>query len=301
MAYIIQPMAAQFVHENNQMMLWKIVNSIPQLADFFTTVKPGFKEEWFKGIIHEVYGETYGKNISLRDINKRAIDYMLESIKKFSAKRNGQTQAFGQQPAQAFGQQQPAQAFGQQQPAQAFGQQQPEQAFGQQSILGQQQSAQAFGQQPPIAINQTSSSFRDSRESQLMDQFNRRQAEYESMTKKTIPTPMFNDSIKDEAIQDISKAVDEYKNMRDAEIAGIIPENPQPIRIQIAEQIDVPIETDDPTFQKKQVQWGENVEHVFDKTQTIYESALMKRIQQLEDKIDIMMKTLTQILDNTYK
>lgn len=284
MAYIIQLMATQFVHENNQMMLWKIVNSIPQLADFFTTVKPGFKEEWFKGIIHEVYGETYGKNISLRDINKRAIDYMLESIKKFSAKRNGQAQAFGQQ---SFVQQ----SFVQQQSA--LGQQQSAQAFGQQAFVQQQQ--------PPIAINQTSSSFRDSRESQLMDQFNRRQAEYESMTKKTIPTPMFNDSIKDEAIQDISKAVDEYKNMRDAEIAGIIVENPQPIRIQIAEQIDVPIETDDPTFQKKQVQWGENVEHVFDKTQTIYESALMKRIQQLEDKIDIMMKTLTQILDNTYK
>jgi hypothetical protein len=290
-------MATQFVHENNQMMLWKIVNSIPQLADFFATVKPGFKEEWFKGIIHEVYGETYGKNISLRDINKRAIDYMLESIKKFNAKRNGQQGAFGQQQggfgqqsASAFGQQS-ALAFGPpQQSAPAFGQQQ-QGSFVQQSTLGQ----------PPISINQTSSSFRDSRESQLMDQFNRRQAEYESMTKKTIPTPMFNDSIKDEAIQDISKAVDEYKNMRDAEIAGIIPENPQPIRIQIAEQIDTPIETDDLINQKKQVQWGENVEHVFDKTQTIYESALMKRIQQLEDKIDQMTKTLTQILDNTAK
>ena len=264
-------------------MLWKIVNSIPQLADFFATVKPGFKEEWFKGIIHEVYGETYGKNISLRDINKRAIDYMLESIKKFNAKRNGQQGSFGQQSASAFG---PPQ-----QSASAFGPPQQQGSFGQQSTLGQ----------PPISINQTSSSFRDSRESQLMDQFNRRQAEYESMTKKTIPTPMFNDSIKDEAIQDISKAVDEYKNMRDAEIAGIIPENPQPIRIQIAEQIDTPIETDDLINQKKQVQWGENVEHVFDKTQTIYESALMKRIQQLEDKIDQMTKTLTQILDNTAK
>ena len=297
MVYIIQPMATQFVHENNQMMLWKIVNSIPQLADFFATVKPGFKEEWFKGIIHEVYGETYGKNISLRDINKRAIDYMLESIKKFNAKRNGQQGAFGQQSASAFGQQS-APAFGQQgtstfgqQSAPAFGPPQQQGSFGQQGALGQ----------PPISINQTSSSFRDSRESQLMDQFNRRQAEYESMTKKTIPTPMFNDSIKDEAIQDISKAVDEYKNMRDAEIAGIIPENPQPIRIQIAEQIDTPIETDDLINQKKQVQWGENVEHVFDKTQTIYESALMKRIQQLEDKIDQMTKTLTQILDNTAK
>jgi hypothetical protein len=285
-------MATQFVHENNQMMLWKIVNSIPQLADFFATVKPGFKEEWFKGIIHEVYGETYGKNISLRDINKRAIDYMLESIKKFNAKRNAQ------QSATAFGPQQTA--FGQQQTA--FGQQQT--AFGQQSVLGQQTvlgQQSVLGQQPPISLNQTSSSFRDSRESQLMDQFNRRQAEYESMTKKTIPTPIFNDSIKDEAIQDISKAVDEYKNMRDAEIAGIIPENPQPIRIQIAEQIDIPIETDDLINQKKQVQWGENVEHVFDKTQTIYESALMKRIQQLEDKIDQMTKTMIQILDNTSK
>jgi hypothetical protein len=296
--YIIQPMATQFVHENNQMMLWKIVNSIPQLADFFATVKPGFKEEWFKGIIHEVYGETYGKNISLRDINKRAIDYMLESIKKFNAKRNGQQTAFGQQQSvSTFGQQQTASTFGQQQSV--LGQQQTASTFGQQQTAFGQQTV--LGQQPPISVNQTSSSFRDSRESQLMDQFNRRQAEYESMTKKTIPTPIFNDSIKDEAIQDISKAVDEYKNMRDAEIAGIIPENPQPIRIQIAEQIDIPIETDDIINQKKQVQWGENVEHIFDKTQTIYESALMKRIQQLEDKIDQMTKTIIQILDNTSK
>jgi len=273
-------------------MLWKIVNSTPQLADFFTSSKHGFKEEWFKGIIHQVYGECYGKSISLRDINKRAIDYMLESIKMFNVKRNV-PQTMGQGSSQpSFGQGSSQPSFGQGSSQPSFGQGSSQPSFGQGTTQGLPPSSAYLS-----PINQSSSSFRDSRESQLMNQFNSRQAEYELMTKKTIPTPVFNDSIKDEAIQDISKALDEYKNMRDAEIKEIQP----PIRIQIAEQIDIPIETDDPISQKKQVQWGENVEHVFDKTQTIYESALMKRIQQLEDKVDVMMKTLTQILDNTNK
>ena len=143
----------------------------------------------------------------------------------------------------------------------------------------------------------------------MMDQFNRRQAEYDSMTKKPAPTPVFNDSIKDEAIQDISKAVSEYMSLRDADIMP--PAAPSTLvapptlvgtptsRIQIAEAISITLDEQEPSnYQKKQVQWGENTEHVFDKTQSIYETALMKKIQSLEEKMDAMAVKLDQIIEN---
>ena len=262
-------MSNQFVQEPNQNMLWKIVNSTTQLSEFFRVLPPGTKEEWFKGIIHQVYGETYGRNVPLRDINKRALDAMLESIQVLKKRQQQQ-----QQPSYSQQQQQP------QQPSY----QQPQQL--QSSV-------------------QSSSAFRDSRENQMMDQFNRRQAEYDSMTKKPAPTPVFNDSIKDEAIQDISKAVSEYMSLRDADIMQPASAAPSPLvgapssRIQIAEAISITLDEHEPSnYQKKQVQWGENTEHVFDKTQSIYETALMKKIQTLEEKLDAMVVKMDQIIAN---
>ena len=242
-------------------MLWKIVNNTSQLVDFFAPMKPGFKEEWFKGIIRQVYAETQGRNVSLRDINKRALDCMLESIRKMSAEKRP---------------------------------------------LGPTAFTQAPSLTPSLAPSvQTSASFRDSRESHMMDQYNRRQAEYESMTKKTVPTPTFNDSIKDEAIQDITKALNEYKNIRDADILPMTNTSSNiqdpPIRIQISDPIDISLDTQEPASHRKQVQWGGITEHLFDKTQSIYESALMKKIQALEDKIngissklDIMVEVISR-------
>jgi hypothetical protein len=276
-------MSNQFVQEPNQNMLWKIVNSTAQLSEFFRVLPPGTKEEWFKGIIHQVYGETYGRNVPLRDINKRALDAMLESIQVLKKRQ--------QQPSLSQ----------------------------QQTLLSQQQQAPLSQQQPQTSYQQlqssvqSSSAFRDSRENQMMDQFNRRQAEYDSMTKKPAPTPVFNDSIKDEAIQDISKAVSEYMSLRDADIMisaaplsasplSAAPSVPSPGRIQIAEAISITLDEHEPsTYQKKQVQWGENTEHVFDKTQSIYETALMKKIQSLEEKIDSMVTKMNQIIEDNKK
>uniref|UniRef100_A0A6C0B514 Uncharacterized protein n=1 Tax=viral metagenome TaxID=1070528 RepID=A0A6C0B514_9ZZZZ len=273
-------MSNQFVQEPNQNMLWKIVNSTTQLSEFFRVLPPGTKEEWFKGIIHQVYGETYGRNVPLRDINKRALDAMLESIQVLKKR---QQSSLSQQ------------------------QQQQQPSYSQQSSLSQQP------QQLQSSV-QSSSAFRDSRENQMMDQFNRRQAEYDSMTKKPAPTPVFNDSIKDEAIQDISKAVSEYMSLRDADIiipsvnpaappslAGT-PSSAGPSRIQIAEAISITLDEHEPSnYQKKQVQWGENTEHVFDKTQSIYETALMKKIQNLEEKMDTMVTKMDQIIEDNKK
>jgi hypothetical protein len=264
-------MSNQFVQEPNQNMLWKIVNSTTQLSEFFRVLPPGTKEEWFKGIIHQVYGETYGRNVPLRDINKRALDAMLESIQVLKKRQQS-----------------------------SLSQQQPQQPL-------YQQPQQASYQQLQSSV-QSSSAFRDSRENQMMDQFNRRQAEYDSMTKKPAPTPVFNDSIKDEAIQDISKAVSEYMSLRDADIMPSASAAPStlvgspssgPSRIQIAEAISITLDEHEPSnYQKKQVQWGENTEHVFDKTQSIYETALMKKIQTLEEKLDAMVVKMDQIIEN---
>ena len=283
-------MSNQFVQESNQNMLWKIVSSTPQLTDFFKMLPPGSKEDWFKGIIHQIYGETYGRNVPLRDINKRALDAMTESIKALKRRQQGQQQPLQQEP---------------------YPPQQPYQH-------------QTQGQLPQPSI-QSSAAFRDSRESQMMDQFNRRQAEYESMTKKPAPTPVFNESIKDEAIQDLSKAVSEYMSLRDADMTSVHPMTPvdtlvkpmtpvdtlvkpmTPVdtsvkhtttRIQISDPISISLEEHEPTTHKKQVQWGENIEHVFDKTQSIYESALIKKIQALEDSMDSLTHTVESLTHN---
>jgi hypothetical protein len=164
------------------------------------------------------------------------------------------------------------------------------------------QGSTAFTQAPSLTPSvQTSASFRDSRESQMMEQYNRRQVEYESMTKKTVPTPTFNDSIKDEAIQDITKALNEYKNIRDADImpSSMPSSNIQdpPIRIQISDPVDISLDAQEPNSHRKQVQWGENTEHLFDKTQSIYESTLMKKIQALEDKINNISSKMDSMLE----
>ena len=290
-------MSSQFVQESNQNMLWKIVSSTSQLTDFFKMLPPGSKEEWFKGIIHQIYGETYGRNVPLRDINKRALDAMTESIKAQKRRQQGQ-------------QEQTQQAY-QSQAYQSQTQGQTQQSYQTQGQT--QQSYQTQGHLPQPSI-QSSAAFRDSRESQMMDQFNRRQSEYESMTKKPVPTPVFNESIKDEAIQDLSKAVSEYMSLRDADMTPVdtlvkpMPTvdtlvkpmtsvKPTTNRIQISDPILISLEEHEPTNHKKQVQWGENIEHVFDKTQSIYESALMKKIQTLEERMELMIQKMDVMKD----
>jgi hypothetical protein len=293
-------MSSQFVQESNQNMLWKIVSSTSQLTDFFKMLPPGSKEEWFKGIIHQIYGETYGRNVPLRDINKRALDAMTESIKAQKRRQQGQHPIRQEQTQQPY--QSPQQY--QQQHALHQSQQQSYQTQGQ-----TQHPYQTQGHLPQPSI-QSSAAFRDSRESQMMDQFNRRQSEYESMTKKPVPTPVFNESIKDEAIQDLSKAVSEYMSLRDADMppgdtlvkpmTSVVPTTSAntttsvvpTTRIQISDPISISLEEHEPTTHKKQVQWGENTEHLFDKTQSIYESALMKQIQTLEERMELLTHTV---------
>ena len=73
-------------------------------------------------------------------------------------------------------------------------------------------------------------------------------------------------------------------------------QDPQ-IRIQISEPVNISLDTQELTSHRKQVQWGENTEHLFDKTQSIYESALIKKIQEIEDKINNMTAKLDMMVE----
>ena len=73
-------MASQFIHNNNQSLLWKVINNTPQTINYFANAPPGEKERWFQTVIGHIYKQYNGQNISLRDMNKRAIDFMLQSL-----------------------------------------------------------------------------------------------------------------------------------------------------------------------------------------------------------------------------
>jgi hypothetical protein len=98
-------MASQFIQQGNQNMLWKIINNTPQMISFFAGAAPGDKERWFQQIIGHVYEDNVRKstNLGLREINKGAIDLMVELLKKAQAQQQTQTQ----QQSQIQQQQQP--------------------------------------------------------------------------------------------------------------------------------------------------------------------------------------------------
>ena len=73
-------MASQFIHNNNQSLLWKVISNTPQTINYFANAPPGEKERWFQTVIGHIYKQYNGQNISLRDMNKRSIDFMLQSL-----------------------------------------------------------------------------------------------------------------------------------------------------------------------------------------------------------------------------
>ena len=260
-------MTTQFVHNNNQSLLWKVINNTQQTINYFANAPPGEKEKWFQTIIGHVYNQYNGQNISLRDINKRAIDFMLQSLQTASVKAPSASA-----------------------------------------------SAQASYQSGPKVPYQSTASYQStapyqtvkSREQQLTDQFTQRQAEYESMVKKDVPTPHFTENVKDEAIQDLGSAVKEYMKQRDQDIeipkpadsptnASIMPSRSAPasliplkLNLNNAEPISLMVEE----LPLKKVQWGENTEHVFDKNESIILVRMEKDISEMKTKLEEILALL---------
>jgi hypothetical protein len=265
-------MATQFVHSNNQSLLWKVINNTPQTINYFANAPHGEKEKWFQTIIGHVYNQYNGQNISLRDINKRAIDFMLQSL---------QVQPSAQAPYQV-----------------------PSQSAAQLATQVPSQSAA----QVPLQSAQVPYK---SREQQLTDQFTRRQAEYESMVKKDVPTSHFTENVKDEAILDLGSAVKEYMKQRDQDI-----EIPKPIdsptnalhtasrtalQSPLALKLDLknaePISLIVDELPLKKVQWGENTEHVFDNNESIvFDKNESNILIKMENNILEMKTKLEEIL-----
>ena len=70
------------------------------------------------------------------------------------------------------------------------------------------------------------------------------------MKKKTVPKPEFTNAIRDEAINDINAAVEEYIKERNVDIPVYAPIQQPTENLQIEP--------------KKRVQWGDNIEKTFD-------------------------------------
>jgi hypothetical protein len=89
-------MANQFIQQSNQNLLWKIINNTPQMIRFFEGAVAGEKERWFQKIVGHVYEDSVRNSpqLSLRELNKVAIDLMVELLKKAQAQ---QAQAQAQQ------------------------------------------------------------------------------------------------------------------------------------------------------------------------------------------------------------
>ena len=272
-------MSAQFINSNNQSLLWKVINNTPQMINYFSNAKPGEKEKWFQSVIGHIYNQYNGQNISLRDMNKRSIDFMLQAmVPQIPTQASYQTQMQGSQTQMSSQTPYPTQIQGSQM-------QVPYQT--QMSSQTQMQGSQTQMQAPYQVVK--------NKENQLNDQFNRRQAEYDSMIKKEVPTPHFNDNIKDEAIVDLGSAVEEYMKQRNQDIQTFIPQPSKKLDLKDAEPIHLTVEE-----LPKKVQWGENTEHVFDKNESIVENNRLSNIEQkisnLEKDVDEIKSKMSEII-----
>ena len=269
-------MSAQFINSNNQSLLWKVINNTPQMINYFSNAKPGEKEKWFQSVIGHIYNQYNGQNISLRDMNKRSIDFMLQAmVPQIPTQAPYQTQMQGSQTQMQSSYQTQMQGSHTQAPYQT-----------QMSSQTQMQGSQMQGSQTQTQM-QAPYQVVKNKENQLNDQFNRRQAEYDSMIKKEVPTPHFNDNIKDEAIVDLGSAVEEYMKQRNQDIQTFIPQPSKKLDLKDAEPIHLTVEE-----LPKKVQWGENTEHVFDKNESIVENT---RLSNIEQKISNLEKDVNEI------
>ena len=281
-------MASQFIHNNNQSLLWKVINNTPQTINYFANAQSGEKERWFQTVIGHVYNQYNGQNISLRDMNKRAIDFMLQSLapKESVPKESVPKESVSSGPYPL-----------------GSGPSVPYQS--QASVpypLGSGPSVPYQSSQSQASVPYQSSVPYKTREQQVTDQFTRRQAEYESMIKKETPTPHFIENVKDEAILDLGSAVKEYMKQRnqDSEVnlplvqpstTSLAPAQPSALKLDLKNTEPISLTVDE--LPSKKVQWGENTEHVFDKNESIiHYSRLEKDISEIKTKMDQILVLL---------
>jgi len=255
----------QFISANNQSLLWKVINNTPQVIRYFEAAPPGEKEKWFQYVIGQIFNQYRGQNIPLKGLNKRAIDVMLQqlsqpqSLMPSLSLKEPLTQSHSQP-----------------------------QSLTPSHTLAQPQSLMPSYTQSP---SHSQSHSLKQRNPSIQDQFTRRQAEYESMVKKEVPTPTFTENVKDEAIVDLNSAVEAYKRNRNEDAGIIIPPPPanapsaNALPAKTQEMVSITIEE----LPKKVVQWGDNTEHIFDNN---YSVSLEKDIAEIKSQLKEILTLL---------
>jgi len=74
-----------YVHQENQQMLWDVMNKVHLIQSFFQGYPPEQKEKWFKSVIQMFYEKYNGKNVTyveLQQINQETISYILNTIQE---------------------------------------------------------------------------------------------------------------------------------------------------------------------------------------------------------------------------
>jgi hypothetical protein len=229
-----------------------VINNTPQTIHFFEGAPPGEKERWFQQCMGQIYNQHAGQNISIRDLNKKAIDFMLQTLNK----RLGATERLA-----------------------------TEQLVANAPITGPSAINKPMIVSKPITTTALS----------MNDQFARRQAEYDSMVKKEIPTHNFTENVKDEAILDLNSVVEAYKRNRTEDVGVVIPPpSPSPsqkLNLRSNNELEsVSIHVEE--LPKKGVQWGQNTEHEFDNNHSIIEG----RIVNIERGINEIKSQMSEIL-----
>lgn len=242
-------------------MIWKVINNAPQIIHYFNNFPPGTQEKWFQNIIGNIYHQFNGSSLSLKELNKRTLDFMLQSIEVPAQKHKQQ----GVAPSSVL----------------------PSYVAPSSGVPSYVVPSSVVPSSQNMPLFDTNNTVKP-REQILTEQFEMRKKEYESMVKKPVPKPDFTNAIKDDVINDISSAVEEYMKQRNADIPTYSPIKPN-------EEINLNIEEIPET--KKRVQWGDNSEHTFDYQQPVIDysekiKALESQIRQMDTIINDMVKRI---------
>ena len=257
------------------------------MIQFFYDSSPGEKEKWFQNVIRHVYNShSSNADMSLRDLNKITIDFMLEMLQKAQI-RSVETPS----------QQQPQRSVETHSLPQSHQQQQPQ---------------QLRSLEPPSLQTKPKQVQTDA----IENQFAIRRQEYENMTKKSVPVPSFTENVKDEAISDIGSVVNEYMKQREQDMKQFIAEKPNnnnnnnnnnKLKIINEENIAINVEELESPLSlpiNKKVKWGENTEHVYENIPLPIENLgerLLDAINKLSEKIDKLTADNNELLKKLVK
>jgi hypothetical protein len=182
-----------YILPENQKLIWDSINKIPQFQNFGLNVQ-GQREEWFRDIIHQFYENNKFKLLSvqeLQQLNRETISYMIQDLKELSV-----------QPA-------------------------PTSSLFMNNSFGDMGTAIVNGKPSvikfPTNATERRSSTRDymaeQKQEELSRQFNERQREYESMTKRG-PSHEIDFKINEEEdgpIENMDELIKQHIKQRDAE------------------------------------------------------------------------------------